>query len=119
MNETVKRLETAKHLIDNPDNWCQREYRKGNKMCATAALSWVMYRGDPYMFAIDPSRAADMLREAAEEIGRSIFKLPDLSPMYINDRTDHETVMRMFDLAIEKAKHSISMENEAENGNET
>jgi hypothetical protein len=99
-------LRAAKALIEKPENWHVGYYAKtpggddtwgdlpqACKWCALGALQKVS--GDPY-FPIG-RRDHVTLEAAARKLGYDCASL-------LNDTTDHATVMRMFDLAIEMAE---------------
>ena len=103
MNEAQKQLSEAKTLISDSANWCQHANARSNtgqevdvesesatKWCAFGALLRTHCRGSCVLY----------LDQAAEELccGKGFVKT--------NDTTDHPTVMRMFDRAIELAGES-------------
>lgn len=103
MTTTADKLREAKALIEDPERWCQGALRRdkyGNagaiggevvERCADGAVAEVLgqYRTDDPVFA--------PLNAAAVEMG---FE----NSACLNESTDHPTVMKMFDRAIELAE---------------
>ncbi|MGD1957175.1 MAG: hypothetical protein ACFBZ9_18510 [Sphingomonadales bacterium] len=101
-------LRAAKALIQKPENWCQGAYVRdktgrevafddplGCQWCAEGAV----YKEVDARGVLDSraSRPFILLRDVAVKMGAT-------RGTKINDTTDHPTVMRMFDLAIEMAE---------------
>ena len=99
---TADNLRSAKRLIKDPRRWCQRTmYRdKDGNMCGRKrAVSWcadaaVSEIRKKYFLACPEIRLLDL---SAREFGYA--RSCDL-----NDSTDHPTVMKMFNRAIELEK---------------
>jgi hypothetical protein len=87
LNPIAKELIAAKKLIQDPDNWCQRHPRRGNKFCARGALDEV---GASF-------KAWDLLAGACLPI------CGYHSVIVCNDSKGHAAIMQAFDLAISKA----------------
>ena len=98
-------LRAAKAKIEDPAHWCQGEYAKdalgqraseySDEACAWCAMG--------AFHTIDNGSSYDAFRslaKAANEIHQG-WGIPN-----VNDNTDHATVMRMFDRAIELAEAS-------------
>lgn len=95
---TAEQLMEARDLISDSEHWIQGNlaaddsYRrtsvpKATKFCAMGVLCKANVGTD----------ACEILERAAYELG--YFSVP-----FLNDNTDHSTVMEMFDLAIRMAK---------------
>lgn len=101
--EVVRQLEAAKALIADPTNWCQ----------GTMAMSrhrWPIGISDPQASAWCSEGAIVRITGAVSEKGNlwrflrsASHELGYFAPFELNDNTNHATVMRMFDRAIELA----------------
>lgn len=98
MSDLLKR---AREKIAKPENWCQRAFAKdadggicqtqspiATCWCAIGALLAV--RGDSYR-----GLALIRLTKAANILGYAYASV-------LNDKTDHETVLKMYDIAMEE-----------------
>jgi hypothetical protein len=98
----AEQLRAAKALIENPDDWwqgsCQEfcDVRERPRMCAGSAVSYTRSGGISWGVEGSSGRR-DLLDAAANTLGYS-----DL--VALNDESDHATVMKMFDRAIELAE---------------
>jgi hypothetical protein len=109
VSKLAKVLTEAKTLIEDPSKWCQKAYARdaeGKATMATApdACQWCSLGAA--MWALNKSD----LRESVNTEYLWTF-LDKAAPDYkyhfadtVNDRTDHPTVMAMFDRAIDIAK---------------
>ena len=98
--ETAALLRKAKALIDTPEKWCQGAMAldRLGRVCFDPMGSYVVRRCAIGAAAtIDGCGWSRPLKAAAKEMGYR-------DPGDLNDRTDHLTVMRMFDRAIELAR---------------
>lgn len=81
-------LSAAQERIREPENWCQKSYGGDDgPNCAVGAL-WTVARGCDYR------PAYRLLNMASRELSGRIAS-------FLNDTTDHPTVMVMFSRAIE------------------
>lgn len=105
-NEVVKLLSEAQELIRDPKNWCQGPFALDAEgvsvspgsssaccFCADGAMERVL--SDQLDFSTY-NKARRVLTDAAFDMGV-------LGVVFLNETTDHPTVMKMFDLAIELA----------------
>lgn len=92
-SEVVTQLKAAKALISDPEHWCQNQATGHDSRCAYVAMAmvsgltsvdWISY---------------PTLRRASKQMGHKC-------PIHLNDETDHPTVMKMFDLAIQLAEET-------------
>lgn len=91
--ETVRILKAAKARISDPANWLQNGYEDAlGHVCAVGAIVKVSKHSTYAVEKLDVCR----LQKAAREMGHE-------NAADLNDFTDHPTVMRMFDRAIELA----------------
>ena len=102
---TEEILQKAKDRIAAPENWCQEELSRDKSgkrcdpteltaaaWCASGAISYVMGRD-----AVCGDSAEHALRDASLELFGEI-------PASVNDSGTHEQVMRIYDVAIQKAR---------------
>lgn len=89
--EAVRILEDARALIATPETWVQRTYQRNGHRCAIGAICWAA-ECSFYEAELD----SQPIERAAREMGYE-------NAVHLNDSTDHPTVMRMFDRAIELA----------------
>jgi hypothetical protein len=109
MSNIARVLANAKTLIQDPKNWCQKAYARdadghatmatGPDACQWCSLGATMkaLEGDDLRKTIGTEYIWHILDRAAPQ-----FKYN--SADFVNDRTDHPTVMAMFDRAIDIAK---------------
>lgn len=88
---TATNLRRAKALIDAPKKWCQVHYKIGTRKCTYGALNLACKKSRDFLVE------ENFLFAAAQELG---FR----NPTNLNDESDHATVMKMFDRAIELAE---------------
>jgi hypothetical protein len=99
---TTEVLKQAQELIRNPEDWCQGELARDNRniyidinadgacrFCSEGALR-VVHGKDDFLGTV----SWDLINEAAVFLGQK-------NAIMLNDKTDHATVMKMFDKAIE------------------
>ena len=103
-NETVRILRAAKARIENPENWCQMALaltRECKRVRADDknAVQWCAV-GTLVAMPNALQREFTLLSKAAKECG-----FPTIATL--NNETDHPTVMRMFDRAIELAQQEV------------
>ena len=102
MSETVEQLKAAKALIFDPRHWCQGARARtctGEAVwfSSCTATSWCSYGAILKVCElVDSKHTLYLLKKVAQEMGRA-------SVAVLNDETNHATVMKMFDLAIEMA----------------
>jgi len=120
MNEPLNPLASliaAKELIKDPANWTQEAYARdarGNSVqvldptascfCSVGAL----YRANEISGTDQAVPGRYFLRKAAIQLKGDHPDLDVTGPMGLNDHTDHECVMEMFDLAIRLAQHGAA-----------
>jgi hypothetical protein len=80
-------LEKARQRIADKDCWSQNRARDGERVCASQAV----------FDAGGGRKEILILNEAAQSLGKFAFAVS------LNDKTDHQTVIQMFDLAIQSA----------------
>jgi len=99
MKTPAKILQEARALIENPDHWCQGHLSKhtNGKMqrCALGALQDSSYFNGTMKGLLT---ARSFLYDAVQILS------PGDGISLLNDTTNHETVLKMFDLAIDHAK---------------
>ncbi len=84
-DEILRVLHTAQERIRDPENWCQYSYGlNSSPNCAVGAL---------LMTPRSTPEALGLLNTASKQIGYDGASI-------LNDRTNHPTVMAMFDCAI-------------------
>ena len=110
---TANILKMAKAKIENPEHWCVHEEARNKhglmvQADAPGACQWCAYGA---LFAVAPPPAARLVVECLDEVASKAIQGFEFLPGqdwvhadFVNDTTDHATVMRMYDLAIEKAE---------------
>lgn len=105
--EVVTILRRAQERIRDPEGWCvgspvSRSRDNRGKNCAESALALelgVDYLDDKDWTLLHSTPAYELLLRAAEQVKPGTIKVWE-----VNDDTDHPTVMRMFERAIELAE---------------
>ena len=96
-NETIALyLERAKSLIQDPDDWLQRDYKKDNRRCAAQAVRDVLTYGveDNYY-----------MRAMTALAGENYFgNEPESAVCNFNDGSSHGEVMNRFDNTINRLR---------------
>ncbi len=99
--ETAALLRKAKALIDTPEKWCQgtcaRDARGKAVLLGSATAVAHCSFGAVWALSANTQQAASLLRRVGAEMGYG-------GEVVLNDSTDHPTVMRMFDRAIDLAR---------------
>ena len=92
-NPTVTLLRQAKLKIADPKNWCQGRLHSedGNQHCAAGAIQ----------ICSNSTREMDLAFRKLDAAAREFT--PFRTFIDLNNTTDHPTVMKMFDRAIEMA----------------
>jgi len=96
-NETIALyLERAKALIQDPDDWLQRDYKKDHRRCAAQAIRDVLTGGvdDPLYSFILHTLAGEHDEDSPES---AVCNFND-------DASSHEVVMKRFDDTINKLR---------------
>lgn len=102
----VEILTKARALIEKPENWTQYVYARdiyGNPIVALEkeAACFCSYG------AVDRVAGSEEIAATAlGPLGDAAWAVGKMSVSMVNDRSDHPTVLRMFDLAISKAQAS-------------
>src|SRR4051812_47842004 len=93
-------LKRARAKIEKPESWCQRAYARDRfgqiiHVQSASACKWCALGAVKALRPLFNRAEKERLVEAVKAMGFH-GGVPDL-----NDETDHPTVLRMFDLAIE------------------
>lgn len=87
MSMIREQLIAAKALIDVPSRWCQGQYERDGRMCASMALQVATH-----------TSCYDIMDNEAYEALRKVMDVPEVCTF--NDRHTHAQVMAAFDKAI-------------------
>ena len=94
---TADKLREARDLISDPERWCQECYARDKNGApvlyeSLAAVRWCALG------------ACEKVGADVRILWRAAERMKGFDPADINDSTNHPTVMKMFDLAIELAE---------------
>lgn len=98
--QVVQDLRAAKALIEDPDRWCQGAFAKMSNGMEVMPINSAAHSYCALGSAIKVSNQEFTLAAA---LNRTAKKMGHDYASVLNDSTDHPTVMKMFDLAIELA----------------
>ena len=110
---TVDILKRAKARIENPEHWCVHEEARNKhglmvRADAPGACQWCATGA---IFAEVPASAEPKYVECLDAAALHIVGKSGMPyAAWVNDHTDHDTVMRMYDLAIAKAEENEEVE---------
>lgn len=103
-NPVAEQLRAAQELIRDPEHWCQGALFRDAHGTASAFHNVERRCAIGALHGSNATSTADLLNEAAKEMGFLQRRGELCAAAMLNDHTDHATVMEMFDLAIEKAE---------------
>lgn len=98
----ISELITAKLSIQDPDDWCQGQYRDGGKSCAIGALPGVYKMDGAYYQSLIAMECLEYLKNAGP---RNLKKASRV--VTVNDVKGHAAVMRMYGRAIVQAEADL------------
>lgn len=98
--DLVAALRACRARIENPERWIQgRAEDSEGRCCAIGTAAVTLDAHGHYRLADDVRRALD---RAAFDMGFGRGMAGKRAAAVLNDTTDHATVLRMFDVAIER-----------------
>ena len=115
---TVEILKRAKARIENPEHWCTGSLARNtlggvtaprsSDACKWCAFGAIIAEANHGTFQVE--QALDIVAiPIINSMGRAGPEVKNLrGAAYVNDYTDHATVMRMYDLAIAEAEKDLA-----------